>query len=187
MKSSPIKLGTAVILVATAVSGVAFAGGLCAKKGLTWGFYYTNSTTGTSAVWCHSPLAGILHRGEATDCDPYNGDTKCRVAKPLLCINKDTVYPRPTDVDDTNMYDKWSEGVIGTTKPVQPCTAATTLTQANQICQAEFGAGWRVAEFHDGVGGLGWGLQAYGALGDPKHRVWVDINDKSTTCWDRTK
>jgi hypothetical protein len=62
-----------------------------------------------------------------------------------------------------------------------PTILPATLATANALCVAEFGAGWRVAEFHDG---WGWNFQAFGGLGKPAGRFWVNIDDQpGGVCW----
>lgn len=143
--------------------------GAAVKKGLTWKWLATNSTTGTVDVGCWS------------GCDAYHGDTPCTKALPLLCIKKSGPgfpLPVPTSVDNSNQYHKWSGGVVGTTKPVVP---PSTRAAANALCVSEFGPDFRVAEHHDG---WGWHFQAYGGVGKPTQNFWVDINDQpGATCW----
>jgi len=141
---------------------------LC-RNGLTWQLISTNSPTGTIRVGC------------GTGCDAQYGDTPCTAALPLLCIKKSGAgfpLPRPASVNDTSLYNRWSGGIVGTTNSTVP---PTTLAGANALCVLEFGADWRVAEFHDG---WGWYFQAYGGVGDPTKRFWVHINDQpGATCW----
>ncbi len=146
------------------------------KKGLTWKLSGTNSVTGTIRVGCiYNTTTG------QNECDPYNGDTLCTTALPLLCIKKTGdgfPLPPPASVDNSSLYNKWSGGIVGTTNAT---VAPGTLAAADAICVAEFGVDWRLAEFHDG---WGWYFQAYGGVGDPTQRFWVDINDQPNgTCW----
>jgi hypothetical protein len=140
-----------------------------ATKGLTWKLLGTNTTTGTIDVGCWN------------GCNAYQGDTTCATALPILCIKKSGPgFPLgvPMSVDNSNIYHKWAGGVVGTTKPKVP---PATRTAANALCVQEFGPGWRVAEHHDG---WGWHFQAFGGVGNPAQRFWVDINDQSgATCW----
>jgi hypothetical protein len=139
------------------------------RKGMTWKLVASNVSTGTIAVGC------------AASCDAYQGDTECTTALPLLCIKKAGAgfpLPLPASVDNSNAYYRWSGGVVGTTKAAVP---PATLAAANSLCIQEFGAGWRVAEFHDG---WGWDFQAYGGVGDPSKRFWVHIKTQSgANCW----
>ena len=140
----------------------------CAK-GMTWKLLATNTPTGTVRVGC------------GNSCDATKGDTQCTTALPLLCIKKSGTgfpLPLPSTVDNSDHYDRWSGGVIGTTAAMVP---PTTLVAANSVCSTQFGADWRVAEFHDG---WGWAFQAYGGIGQPSQRFWVHINDQpGATCW----
>ncbi|HEX3532009.1 MAG TPA: flagellar hook-length control protein [Thermoanaerobaculia bacterium] len=140
-----------------------------APKGLTWKLLATNSTTGTIDVGC------------ATGCNAYQGDTSCTTALPILCIKKSGAgfpLPVPTAVNNSDQYHKWSGGVVGTTAATVP---PATLAAANDLCLKAFGAGWRVAEFHDG---WGWHFQAFGGVGHPTQSFWVHINDQpGATCW----
>jgi hypothetical protein len=141
-----------------------------AKKGMTWQLDGTNPTTGTTDVGCNGPA-----------CNAYQGDTACTVPLPILCIKKQGSgfpLPAPASVNNTDQYHKWSGGVVAATKPTVP---PTTLAAAVALCVNEFGPDWRVAEFHDG---WGWHFQAYGGVGDPKGRFWVDITDQpGARCW----
>lgn len=164
-----------VIFLASAASAYA-ANANCKVKGLTWDRASINSTTGTVDVGCHGNVGGY-------DCNPYQGDTSCNTALPILCIKKDTAaFPLPTHVDNSNQYHKWASGVVGTTVPVNLCTAnVDTIQAANKLCEAEFGNGWRVAEHHDG---WGWHFQAFGNVGNPSKRFWVNVTDQPKgTCW----
>jgi hypothetical protein len=140
------------------------------KKGMTWGLDSTNSTTGTIDVGCNGPA-----------CDAHQGDTPCGQELPILCIKKQGAgfpLPVPASVNNNDQYHKWAGGVVGTTKSTVP---PPTRAGAAALCVKEFGTGWRVAEFHDG---WGWHFQAYGGVGDPKGRFWVDINDQpNALCW----
>jgi hypothetical protein len=149
----------------------------CPKgNGMTWKLNSANSTSGIVDVGCsQSPL-----------CDAYNGDTLCTTKLPMLCINPfgpaGLPLPVPPNVDNSIVYHKWSGGIVATT----PAVAASTFNftaDANTYCQTQFGPNWRVAEFHDGRGGSGWNFQAYGGVGQPSKRFWVDINDQPATCW----
>jgi hypothetical protein len=134
-------------------------------RGLTWRQISRNPATGTILVGC------------GVECDSYNGDTPCTAALPLLCIKKAGAgFPLPIPAGESRY--NWSGGVVGTTRATVP---PKTLAGANALCAKEFGAAWRVAEFHDG-GDLY--FQANGSVGDPSKRFWVHINDQpGATCW----
>jgi hypothetical protein len=143
-------------------------------KGLTWRLISTNAPTGTIRVGCGTSSS-------QNECNPTQGDTPWTTALPILCIRKTgTGFPLPTpvSVDNSNKYNKWAGGIVGTTSATVP---PATLSGANALCANEFGADWRVAEFHDG---WGWYFQAYGGVSPPTKRFWVHINDQpGATCW----
>jgi hypothetical protein len=140
------------------------------RKGLTWRLISTNSPTGTIRVGCGT-----------NECEPHHGDTECTETLPLLCIMKAGAgfpLPLPVSVQNNDRYNRWSGGIVGTTSAIVP---PTTLSAANTLCVQQFGAHWRVAEWHDG---WGWYFQAYGGVGNASSRFWVHINDQpGATCW----
>lgn len=147
------------------------------KQGMTWIHESSNAQTGTITVGCGP--AG------PNRCDPYHGDRLCSQLLPLLCIYKPTpAFSVPVGVDNSNQNYQWSGGVVATTAPV----AGNSLphkADADSYCKAQFGAGWNVAEFHNGAG---WNFQAYGgtvsAPAVPSTRFWVNINDQTDgNCW----
>lgn len=145
------------------------------KKGMTWIRGASNAQTGTITVGC-------------SGCDAYHGDTVCTQQLPVLCIYKPpTPFQLPAGLPNADQYNLWSGGIVATTPPVAGNTfghisAGTPASPAaNDYCQAQFGPGWRVAEFHDG---WGWNFQAYGGTVNPPTRFWVHINDqKDGNCW----
>lgn len=148
-----------------------------ASKGLTWRLISTNAPTGTIRVGCG------ISTGQ-NECNPYQGDTACTTALPLLCIKKVGTgfpLPPPASVDNTSQNNKWSGAVVGTTSATVPPKTLAGLDGANAMCEKQFGMDWRVAEFHDGAA---WYFQAYGGVGDPTKRFWIHINDQpGGTCW----
>jgi hypothetical protein len=154
-----------------------------ANCGLTWVKAYHTSTTGQDSVTCHDSSVT-----PSNSCNPYSGDTDCKLSRPILCIRKDG---STSNGFVGSFYNGWAAGNIGLTHPVAG-TSLTSLDVANQQCVKEFGAGWRMAEHHDGGGGWGW--TAYGNLNDtfsaasPSHtlanRFWVHVNDQPQgNCW----
>lgn len=141
-------------------------------KGMTWLLGAANATTGTVTVGCGNP---------PNRCDPIAGDRPCTDSLPLLCF-KPLNLPVPASVNNTDVNNRWSGGIIGTTAPVQASSFGGLLANANARCIQEFkSSDWRVAEFHDGAG---WNFQAYGNAGTPTSRFWVHINDQPKgTCF----
>ena len=136
----------------------------CGKNGMTWALVATTAS-GAAKVDC-------------SGCDPSFGDTCCAEERPVLCILTGTAA-KPADFIEGAQYRRWSGGEVKATPPVAG-TSLRTRSEANALCATTFGAGWRVAEFHDGVG---WGLWAFGDLSEGI-RYWVDINDQPDgTCW----
>jgi Concanavalin A-like lectin/glucanases superfamily len=153
--------------------------GKCVPKGMTWQVGSVNATTGTVTVGCGS--------APPNRCDPYVGDRPCTDSLPLLCFKPfNPILPVPMYVDDTDFYNRWSGGIIGTTAPVKASSFGGSLGQANAQCVKEFKSpDWVVAEFHNGANGQGgWNFQAYGNVGKPASRFWVHINDQPKgTCF----
>ena len=113
-------------------------------------------------------------------CNPYQGDTSCRTVLPVLCV-KATGAAKPEGVVDS-FYQGWVSGSLAATAPVMGAVLESSELGAAR-CAAEFGPGWRMAEFHDGQGG--WGLQGVkGSEFSPNTRYWVHINDQRGNCWD---
>jgi len=146
------------------------------KKGMTWGVRdpEPESVNGVAHVGCNDKNGG--------KCEPYNGDTSCGTALPILCLNPMKLQ-KPQNLTESQ-WDRWSGGVIGTTNPM---AAPSTLAQANSECVKEFGPGWRVAEHHDAYPGTsGWAFSAYGNVGTKGKRFWTDIkNQPNGVCWSR--
>ena len=137
------------------------------------------SPTAVAHLGCHGEPSR-LDRPHRNSCNPYQGDTSCRASLPVACI-KSTGAKAPDKLEQ-DFYKGWVDGQLGATKPVRGSTL-TSERAASTLCEAELGAGWRMAEFHDGHGG--WGLQGERAGGiAPGTRYWVHINDQPGNCWD---
>jgi hypothetical protein len=144
-----------------------------AKSGLTFMLNGSFPVSGISQVGCNGP--------DGSKCNPYEGDSSCDIARPLLCF-LDLDAPIPASLPVGNNKNKWSGGVMATT-PEMAGSAFSTITDADNYCSKEFGKGWKVARFDQGKG---WNFRAYGNVGDPKVRMWVEITDqKNGACWKR--
>ena len=116
----------------------------------------------TITLSCHAEPKP-LDRPQSGTCNPQQGDTSCRTVLPVLCF-------RPA-----------GSGELMATEPVMGAVLQSEAV-ASARCEAEFGAGWRMAEFHDAAGsqlqgrrGAGFGAQT---------RYWVHVNDQPGNCWD---
>ncbi|MCP3143252.1 flagellar hook-length control protein [Pyxidicoccus xibeiensis] len=150
------------VVVALSVLALAPAAVASGGFGMTW------------AKVSHS--AGVDHVG-CSNCNAYSGETSCSNALPVLCINQDNAPVPPGIFPD--FYNGWARGNVATTLPVVG-SSLTSVAVANQLCASAFGAGWRMAEFHDGSGGWSW--YAYGNVRSDM-RFWVYINDTGANCW----
>ena len=149
------------------------------KRGMTWGVANPVASNGVAGVSCHgSPKV------KGGSCDAYEGDTDCASKLPLLCVNVDG-SPRPSELV-VSFYGGWVGGRLQVTPPVQG-SRFKTRAAADLFCAKTLGAGWRVAEHHDGVVDDhghhgGWGFYGKGDL-PTTTRFWVAINDQPSACW----
>lgn len=143
-------------------------------QGMTWSKISHDTLLGIDQVSCNNGMPG--------GCNAYGGDTSCLLSRPILCIKVDH-SPRPNYVaTGSDFYDGWAGGHIATTLPVSGF-ALYAPEVGDQYCLDNFGAGWRMAEFHDNRIG-GWGFRAYGDIDSDQH-FWVRINDQPANCWDQ--
>lgn len=122
---------------------------------------------------CHGEPAALdnPHKGS---CNPYQGDTVCSAPLPVACY-------RPSRGAEGSLL-PLAKAQLAMTAPVVGSTLASALAGSAR-CEAEFGPGWRMAEFHDGGG---WSLDALRGIGlNPNTRAWVHINDQAGNCWGR--
>lgn len=172
-----------------------------ARNGLTWGVI-SNGAAGEGIV-----MVGCA-AGDTT-CNSTVGDTSCNIELPVLCY-KPAALPRPNYTlqpfggpQGDEYYNGWAGGYVGLTAPVSGASLGS-LSAANNLCQAELGAGYRMAESHDGKYITGMGLNNfYGGTWPPDERLspggeafysygsissrarfWVYINDQAANCWD---
>jgi hypothetical protein len=173
--------------------------------GMSWGAMAGDKLP-ASAVWmsCHGqPREGIT-QPHADSCNPYKGDASCRLALPILCIQKDgstleSSFAPSTSTSAEPLKDErsrgaislndiatdgWAAGNVASTEAVAGFVIGS-LALANARCQKELGPDWRMASFHDGIGGQGgWGFVAKrGTRLDTRLRHWVYINDQPGNCW----
>jgi len=152
-----------------------------ASRGMTWGYVNASDLPPDAvSVGCRgAPALDDLRWAHDGVCNPYRGDTSCSASLPLLCYKADGSSP-PPGVAGTDFYNGWAAGSVATTAAVSG-SSLTSLQAANEVCRSTLGAGWRMAEFHDGKGG--WGFTANGRV-NTQSRFWVRINDQPGNCWD---
>lgn len=167
--------------------------------GMTWGAMASDKLP-ASAIWmgCHGQPREGISQPHVDSCNPYKGDASCRLALPILCVQKDgssfessfpgTTQTTPTLTGNDIITDGWGAGSVASTEPVAGFVIGS-LALANARCEKELGTGWRMAEFHDGSASQsgaqgGWGFVAKrGARLDTRLRHWVHINDQPGNCW----
>ncbi|GMU06373.1 hypothetical protein ASNO1_26260 [Corallococcus caeni] len=115
--------------------------------------------------------------GTDTVTNAYQGDTTINTFLPALCLKKDG-RPAPSGIT-YDYYQGWAGGEVKLTRPF-PASVLTSAALADTLCEEEFGAGYRMAEFHDGDGG--WNFWAEGTLGTSS-RFWVAINNQPANPW----
>ncbi|WP_157442872.1 hypothetical protein [Deinococcus misasensis] len=155
------------------------------KKAMTWKLLQTaQSSTQTYG------LVGIHAASDA-----YNGDTLTSGTLPMLCINKSNLPNPGTAVIGTHYttpggaYRKtWSGGTIALTAPIKG-QLLTSRAVADGICAQNFGAGYRMAEFHDGDSTLWAGWDFWAAIRGnnltpfQNTTFWMAINGTSANPW----
>ncbi|HYH97036.1 hypothetical protein [Hyalangium sp.] len=149
------------------------------KRGLTW-VKATSDSCGQTRVTCDY-------------CDPYDGDTLCTESRPLLCIRPDGSL---NCGEPPGAYDGWAGGTVALTSFLVRGTDLTSQAAADAICANTFGAGYRMAEHHDG-GGWQWRAKGSitplstpasthprGSTSNLPNRFWVRISNQPGNCWD---
>ena len=128
---------------------------------------------------------GYVHVGRDDQTNAYQGDTTVDQMLPVLCVLKDgRAAPGGIAFDFSN---GWVQGALQLTQPIAG-SALTAQAQADGICANAFGAGWRMAEFHDGRYGPGFtGIGGWSFWGQAQlptdTRFWVAINDQPANPW----
>ncbi len=142
---------------------------------------------GTTFSEFHAKLAGLnisflacsLDKTQAP-CNPFQGDRMCTAPLPVACYKPGSRVP--TGMTKAGLEDGFAAG--GTVRMSVPVAASQfrTISAANAYCTAQFGADWRILEYHDASGG---GIITYSDVA-PKTRAWVDVQDQRYgNCWDR--
>ena len=138
-------------------------------KGMTWTVLQQNGNS--------------VRVGADRGTNPYRGDTSCAKSRPVLCFNRTMEGPPSSEYAHG-----WSHGQVKATDYVTG-NQLSSREAADGLCQQNFGAGWRMAEFHEGGMGLyagdssGWAFWANGTL-PVGQRFWVSIYDQAANPWD---
>ena len=141
-----------------------------------------NDLTDAAYMSCKSEPAPVdqPHQGA---CNPYQGDTSCRVVLPVLCIKTaDSIK----DAQPTNApAGAWASSTLGATAPVMGALLSS-LDVAHARCEKELGEGYRMAGGFNN-GGVDWamaGRRGQGLILGGSTRYWVAVTDQRANCWD---
>ncbi|MBP2473101.1 hypothetical protein JOF53_001973 [Crossiella equi] len=128
---------------------------------------------------------GYTHVGRDATTNAYTGDTAIDAYLPVLCLAVDNqAAPSGITFDSGS---GWARGTVRATAPVRG-DVLTSQAAGDALCTNVFGAGHKLAEFHDGRYGpgfgsaSGWSFWAAGQL-TPGTRFWVAINDQPANPW----
>ncbi len=148
------------------------------RMGMTWAKIDDGRTPtpGLVAFDC------LPSEGRAGACGYVTGDQPCDRPLPLLCFHDLDLPPPKKAVAIRDLLSRrWSGGEVAGSAPVRG-DRFSSVSQADAYCAASFGKDWRVAEWHDGGSGHGFGALSGGrAFPD---RYWVDIHGMPyATCW----
>jgi hypothetical protein len=114
-------------------------------------------------------------------CNPFQGDQLCTAALPLACYHAGNNLPAGLEKAGLGK-DLGNGGEVRMSRPVAG-QSLPKLADATALCRGEFGDGWRVLDYHDGVSGM---IVTNGSV-PPRTRSWVNVRDQPyANCWDRT-
>ena len=152
-----------------------------------WAGVHSDSSSCKGTTWTlHYQMDGVASVGSDRRTNPYRGDQSCSTPLPVLCLQRDFSYP-PNSTSGHDYLDGWAFGNLGITIPISGSDLISRET-ADAICAEAFGAGARMAEFHDGNLGAKVGSQSghdFWALGNVPSgtRFWVAVNDQPANPW----
>ena len=119
----------------------------------------------------YSVVTASCYAGDSS-CNAYHGDAECADNRALLCAYD-------ADLANPESFPYWSGEELELTEPISGCQL-TERTMADDVCEGTFGAGWRMATFHDAGG---WYLAGSGDF-ETKERFVVAIDNQPANCWD---
>jgi hypothetical protein len=160
--------------------------------GMSWGVLASDKVA-AGEVWmsCHGQPTDGLTRPHEGSCNPYQGDSSCRLALPILCLKPDGSQPQSSTGQQKTaagiITDGWAGGPVASTAPVAGFVLGS-VQEAHARCEKALGLGWRMADFHGAPVGAGssggWGFIAKrGDRLDTRLRHWVHIKDQPGNCW----
>ncbi len=115
-------------------------------------------------------------------CNPFVGDKLCTAELPVACYKPGARVP--ANLNQAGLGAGYATGGEVRATPAIAASGFQTRTDADRYCSAQFGAGWRILEYHDGSSGA---IVTYSAIA-PMTRLWVDVRDQRyANCWDRDK
>ncbi len=131
---------------------------------------------------------GYVLVGVDAQSEPYGGDTPTSTALPVLCL-RPSGLPDPRHLSTSyrtpggSQRRRWSGSEVALTEPIAGWSL-TSREAGDLQCARRFGAGWRMAEFHDGGRGAGFDFWALATQGDfETTRFWVAISDQNANPW----
>lgn len=148
-----------------------------------WMGIATDATVCKGMTWVMvEGWAGYSKVGADRRTNPYRGDTSCDQSLPMLCFNRDM-----SGAPALSFRDSWSYGAVRPTVPVQGYELSSQAT-ADAYCEASYGEGWRMAEYHDAAFGRQIGPVSghdFWARGNAPfgRRFWVSIHDQPANPW----
>ncbi|MBC2876379.1 MULTISPECIES: hypothetical protein [Streptomyces] len=175
----PVKL-----VLALGAAALAAAGALTAPAAAAPPAPDSNGKAMTWTLLADGP-SGTVQVGGGPLSNPYQGDTATTTALPLLCLKVDG-RPVPAGITP-GFYAGWARGTVAATAPIRGSRLSSRAV-ADGVCANNFGAGWRMAEFHDGRYGTnlessgGWSFWADGDV-PAGTRFWTAINDQPANPW----
>lgn len=138
------------------------------RFGLTFGWNPAPAADRLHAS-CHGQPKDTITQPHNGSCNPYQGDTSCRIELPVLCT-------RPAEGGLPLQLAATRYGVAG--------FLLTAPSDGDARCVAEFGPGWRMSTFHDAGGWELPGQRAGAATINTDLRAWIAIGDQRGNCWD---
>jgi hypothetical protein len=169
---------------ALVLGGLSGAGSAQAAPGGVEGSAQVATHAGMTWVVRVQQPVGLVNVGADSQTNAYTGDTAATASLPILCLYVDN-SPVPPEITP-DFYNGWARGWVGLT-PAVSGTRLTSRAVANGICVTSFGAGWRMAEHHDGYYGDpprqgGWHFWAHGVIPSGT-RFWAAIDDQAANPW----